>query len=227
VLHCRGGSIVCEQTGQASAETCDGQDNDCDGTADNGDPGGGGGCSTGLPGPCGAGVQHCRGGSIVCEQSGQASAEVCDGQDNDCDGTADNGDPGGGESCETGRPGVCAIGTRHCQGGELICVANQEASAEICDGHDNDCDGETDEDCVVDAGIPEEDAGSDTDAGTVENDGGEIPGTDGGLADGGWIWPNDVGAVTASGCGCSSPGSAPLLPAMIVLLGLFRRRHGH
>jgi hypothetical protein len=52
--------------------------------------GGGSACKTGLPGVCSPGLTNCDG--TTCRQSVQASKEVCDGQDNDCDGTTDNGD---------------------------------------------------------------------------------------------------------------------------------------
>ena len=65
-------------------------------------------CTTGLPGVCGAGTTACAGGTIVCNQNVQATAEACDGEDDDCDGVIDNGDPGGGQACSTGNPGTFA-----------------------------------------------------------------------------------------------------------------------
>jgi hypothetical protein len=57
-------------------------------------------------------------------QNVQSSAEVCDGLDNDCDGTVDNGNPGGGLTCNTGKTGRCAVGTTVCTNGAIVCLAN-------------------------------------------------------------------------------------------------------
>jgi hypothetical protein len=124
---------------------CDGLDNDCDGAVDDGNPGGGGACSTGQPGVCASGTESCQGGSLTCEPTTSPSAEVCDGLDNDCDGAVDDGNPGGGATCNTGLPGICANGTTVCSGGSVTCQQDKLPSAEICDGLDNDCDGSTDE----------------------------------------------------------------------------------
>lgn len=52
---------------------------------------------------------------------------------------------GAGAACDTGRMGACAAGVRQCRSGMLACVGAVEASAERCDGIDNDCNGMTDE----------------------------------------------------------------------------------
>ncbi len=69
--------------------------------------------------------------------------EVCDGKDNDCDGTVDDGVPGAGDVCTSGM-GVCENpGTTVCTAtGQIVCDASPGTpSAEVCDGLDNDCNG--------------------------------------------------------------------------------------
>ncbi len=146
-LHCAGGVLQCVQSVAASGEACNGLDDDCDGAVDQGDPGGGGACATGLAGVCDAGTLHCAGGVLQCVQSVAASGEACNGLDDDCDGAVDQGDPGGGGACATGLAGVCGAGTLHCAGGVLQCVQSVAASAESCNGLDDDCDGAVDEGC--------------------------------------------------------------------------------
>lgn len=52
---------------------------------------------------------------------------------------------GGGEPCETGRPGVCARGLTDCGSDGRSCKQVVPEVAEICDAFDNDCDGAADE----------------------------------------------------------------------------------
>lgn len=127
------------------AEVCDNLDNDCDGVVDNGNPGGGEDCDTGMAGACAAGETVCDAGAVQCLPLARSQPETCDNIDNDCDGAVDNGDPGGGEDCDTGMLGACAAGTTACQNGAVSCVQLQQPEAESCDGVDNDCNGQTDE----------------------------------------------------------------------------------
>src|SRR6187397_193411 len=71
----------------------------------------GGPCNTGGAGICAFGTVACSNGALVCVQNQQPQPEACNGIDDNCDGVADEGNPGGGQACTTGQPGVCAQGT--------------------------------------------------------------------------------------------------------------------
>lgn len=111
-------------------EICDGIDNDCDGTTDEGDyP-----CSS----ECGDGLGLCVEGEIVFCDAPVSSPEVCDNLDNDCDGETDEELV---QACET----VCEAGLQFCIEGDWSNCTAQPPLDEVCDGMDNDCDGLTDE----------------------------------------------------------------------------------
>ena len=130
-----------------ASETCNGLDDDCDGTADDGNPDSVPCVVPDLLGACAASATTCVNSLLVCEQSVFPVPETCNSVDDDCDGTTDEG-------FVLGQP--CTVGVGQCQAsGSTVCstdgsgtvcsVAPGTPSAEICDGLDNDCDGATDE----------------------------------------------------------------------------------
>ena len=157
VAQCAGmNSTMCRQVHQPSPEVCDGLDNDCDGVVDDNIPPRA--CYDGAAGTEGVGV--CRGGESVCTDAmfgscmGEVtpSAEICDGLDNDCNGLVDDLPP---RSCYTGPPGtdgvgLCHAGAQTCNDGTWgACTGAVTPAPEVCDGLDNDCNGQ------VDNGLPE------------------------------------------------------------------------
>jgi MYXO-CTERM domain-containing protein len=127
--------------------------------------------------------------------AGSASAEVCDGQDNDCDGQVDEDLT---RACST----ACGAGSETCKAGAWVGCDAPQPQPETCDGDDNDCDGEVDEaDNLCDGGDV-------CMAGECQS-----PGSD-----------NDDGYK--AGCACDTGNADPSAFAPFAMLGLLllRRR---
>lgn len=177
-LACTAGNFVCSGSTDPELEDdintdCDGEDDDCDTVVDEVsvvcydpddntgtvDPG----CNLGTGlclGLCQTGLRGCLGGGAgpgLCDGDIGPITEICNGLDDDCDGIDDNGFPVG-DTCDNGQQGECLVnGTVICDptdsegdGDFVQCTAFQvPPGIEICNGLDDDCDGSTDEDTIL------------------------------------------------------------------------------
>ena len=138
-----GWALVCTGSIGPKPEICDGKDNNCDGATDEDYPEKGQACGTNV-GECQAGSWKCDTGALICEGGTGPTPETCDGKDNDCNGAIDDNVSGEGQPCGD-NVGECTPGTTKCVGAQFICVGGTQPGQEICDGKDNDCDGTADQ----------------------------------------------------------------------------------
>jgi hypothetical protein len=131
------GTVCNGELGTPKPETCDGKDNDCDGSVD--EELGSTICGLGI---CEHTVPNCTDGlPVICDPLEGKGVELCDGVDNDCNGQVDDGL--GSTSCGLGN---CEHTVLNCENGLPVgCDPMAGMSEEICDDADNDCDGDVDE----------------------------------------------------------------------------------
>ena len=163
---CRDGLITCTTEGWSECigvigpteEVCDGIDNNCNGAVDEIFPENQQLCgfleniSYGV-GVCTPGIMTCDSGALLCQDHIGPTDEVCDGLDNNCNGSVDEGIANSTAIvCYEGPEGTMAIGecragVSYCTGGGFDgpCDGQILPADERCDNLDNDCDGQIDE----------------------------------------------------------------------------------
>jgi hypothetical protein len=124
-----------------STEICDGQDNDCNGLDDAGNPG----VDDQETDNDTDGQWECEGDCDDADINNYSgNTEVCDNADNDCDTVVDNGLGVDGDTDGHADPSSCVtdatlpIPYDDCDDAD---INNYPGNTEVCDGQDNDCDG--------------------------------------------------------------------------------------
>ena len=143
------------------AEICNNVDDDCDGQVDNVAASSDAltrACGIDL-GECRAGIESCQAGDWLACTGAMSTVEVCDGRDNDCNGLTDELTRDCGGAVNIGEVGQCRIGRQACtfaecqvdpntcdaDGWSFLCEGAVDPTEELCDGLDNNCDGQADE----------------------------------------------------------------------------------
>ena len=108
-------------------------------------------CFTGAQGICGAGTKICVEGTSGGKPNGcqafikNGVPEECNGWDDDCNGSVDDGLQGTLGVCDTDAAlGECSHSKYDCADGGLICPPGTPGT-EVCNGKDDDCNGKIDD----------------------------------------------------------------------------------
>jgi len=160
-IGCSNAALVCDDNSSDNLELCDGTDNDCDTSNNDGD------ADPLLNQPCDGTdadlcfeglLSQCIGGALVCDDNSSDNLEICDGADNDCDTSNIDGDEDTliGQLCDGTDDDMCLEGKyTHCASGALACDDNSSDDIEglvsvpsCLDSIDNDCDGDVDSDDI-------------------------------------------------------------------------------
>ncbi len=130
-------------------EVCNGIDDDCDDAVD--EDLGATRCGVG---PCEHEQPNCVDGRpVACDPFAGAADEICNGVDDDCDDAID--EALGATRCGVG---LCDHEQPNCVDGQLVeCDPLAGATDEICNGADDDCDEEVDEELPLDEWYPDPD----------------------------------------------------------------------
>ncbi len=142
VQSCIGGAFQVTQAGIGpAAETCNGLDDDCDSVPDNdvADL-----VSGSDVGECQREIQSCVGGAFQVTQAGIApAAETCNGLDDDCNGSPDNGIANLVAGTDVGE---CQTEVQSCVGGAFqVTQTGIGPTSEVCNGLDDDCNSANDD----------------------------------------------------------------------------------
>lgn len=143
VAACKRDKLIDTPPCEPHAEVCNGRDDDCDELIDEG-------TDVECSNSCGSGIQACVAGALMPCDARMPVQETCNGQDDDCNGPVDDSLPISvcyerGLDDETLRHG-CTPGVSFCEGGSMVCKGQKLPKLETCNGLDDDCDGQIDED---------------------------------------------------------------------------------
>ncbi len=133
--------IICRNLANDHSERCNGVDDDCDGVIDNGFNVGQA-CDGPDTDSCSEGVLACNGSGTdtVCSDATGNTVETCNGLDDDCDGTEDDGFNLG-TPCDGADSDACIEGVTICRGDGTgtQCGDTTSSTPEVCNGLDDDC----------------------------------------------------------------------------------------